>query len=543
VCSKNKEKCGPACGCAAAGQCVNQAKPSPGYPLPGWDYQPITFNAEIDPYPDRIKCEFSEQCDTIDVMEAFLRPELFDHFKEMTFQKATSNNLNTYPKEKSDFWRYFLVSLGMGLVKFPKVDHHWAKNNDIYQSEMFSRFLSKRTYDNYRKAINFDIPYVEDYLNFVYQDNYEADCVVVIDECLVLFKGRFAGRQHIRGKPHATGLKFFMCCDKSGYCCSFWLYRGKNFNSKHSAKQKDIVVDFTNAILNPPKAPVPPTRVSEDLETAECQLEHEVDDNGDCIHEDGEPPPQIPEVPAQVHVVGNRELLVIADSYFGSLSCAAELIQLDGIFFVLAARKNIDTEVKSKLLAKLKKGTWRSIYNKEMNVTYCVFNDRAICTFLSNFRSGATKIGEIPTIVWVYNQYMNAVDLFDSILHLHYNTHRNQKWTYCLLYVWLKMTAVNAWIIYCRVKNVQLSHTDFIEQLLRDGLKRFGIKPLADGTPKSWHLLTPQSTASNCVYCYQTHMKRSNTTFYCSTCNKSLHAQCFELYHQDLHNQKKSSVQ
>ncbi len=143
VCSKNKEKCSPTCECAVGSECINQVKPSLGYLLPGWDYQSITFDAEIDSYLDRVKCEFSESFDTIDVMKAFLRPELFKYFKEMSFQKAISNNLKTYPKEKSDFWRYFLVFLGMGFIKFLKVDYHWAKNNDIYQSEMFSRFLSK----------------------------------------------------------------------------------------------------------------------------------------------------------------------------------------------------------------------------------------------------------------------------------------------------------------------------------------------------------------------------------------------------------------
>ena len=66
----------------------------------------------------------------------------------------------------------------MGLVKFPRVDLNWAKSDEIYQSEMFSQFLSKRTYDAYRKSINFDIPHVEDYLNFVFQDNYDPDCVI-----------------------------------------------------------------------------------------------------------------------------------------------------------------------------------------------------------------------------------------------------------------------------------------------------------------------------------------------------------------------------
>jgi hypothetical protein len=28
---------------------------------------------------------------------------------------------------------------------------------------------------------------------------------LVVDEAMIGFKGRFQGRQHVRGKPHATG--------------------------------------------------------------------------------------------------------------------------------------------------------------------------------------------------------------------------------------------------------------------------------------------------------------------------------------------------
>ena len=46
---------------------------------------------------------------------------------------------------------------------------------------------------------------------------------------MVLFKGRFQGRQHIKGKPKATGLKFFVLADALGYCYSMFLYKGIYF--------------------------------------------------------------------------------------------------------------------------------------------------------------------------------------------------------------------------------------------------------------------------------------------------------------------------
>jgi len=46
---------------------------------------------------------------------------------------------------------------------------------------------------------------------------------VVIDETIVAFKGKWKGRQHVRGKPHSTVLKLFSAADTTGYIFDFWL--------------------------------------------------------------------------------------------------------------------------------------------------------------------------------------------------------------------------------------------------------------------------------------------------------------------------------
>lgn len=457
-----------------------------------------------------------------------------------------------FPPTRMSYGDNFLVLLGLGLVKFPELKSHWKQDgNDIYFSPIFRRLLAKKRYDEYRENLDFDIEYVEDYLNWAFKERYVPDCVVVIDECLVLFKGRFAGSQHVRGKPHATGLKFYILADKTGYCCSFWLYRGKNFVSKHSAKPKDIVVDFVNSVRTPPEKPVCPSgpvpaeqeiapdSVVEGLgddDSSDGDNEASDDDgnyldeaNSDTDVDDSEPSDTKVRISAVQTQPPTPDLLVIGDSYFGSYACAKELNKLQ-TFFILGTRKNIDQPLKKPLITQLKKHHWRTLYHAEEKIAYCVFNDRALCSFISNFRGGAPSFSKIPSVVEVYNKYMNAVDMFDSSLHLHWNTHRNQKWTYCLQYTLLKMTTVNAWILHSQLTGSKISHTQFLELLLRDDLRRFG-KPNKQ-CYKKMHLVAELGTTGYCVYC-PPH-SRSKTTFCCTTCDVPLHPKCFLLHRENL---------
>jgi len=173
-------------------------------------------------------------------------------------------------------------------------------------------------------------------------------------------------------------------------------------------------------------------------------------------------------------IKSNKKYVVIADSFFGSIKCAVKLNML--YYFVLGVRGNVDTEIKNKLKKNLKKNNWRNLYNSKNSLNYCVFHDRAVCSFLSNFRSGEYSVKEIPEIVHFYNNWMNAVDIFNSSLHLNYNTHRNNKWTQAFLYVMLKMALTNSWIFYCAMNNKKNTGTEYLECVLGEAMEKIRLK-------------------------------------------------------------------
>jgi len=136
----------------------------------------------------------------------------------------------------------------------------------------------------------------------------------------------------------------------------------------------------------------------EDAEYDGVEPEQENTDDAIVDEDDAEPSEPSPFI---ARADSSQDCIVIADSYFGSLHCARKLNEM-GVYCLLAARKNIDSSIKGRLWQGLKKKKWRNIFSADENLTYCCFNDRSCCSFVSNFASGA----------------------------LLFHVHRNQKWTY-----------------------------------------------------------------------------------------------------------------
>jgi len=513
------------------------------------------------------------------VLQLFLPKALEDHVISYSVASGKSQNKSSI-SSSDEFWKYIIVSTGIGLVKLPKSRDHWKKDEDgLYGTKFFSSILSRKKFEDYRSTLSYNYDFMENHLNWSFQRLWNPRHVCVVDECMILFKGRFSGRQHVRGKPQATGLKYYALCDMSGYCYSFWLYKGAGKNPTKSAKQSDLCPDLAADLLKGESPePIAPIVGSSPVQSETIDPRIDVLLNSDGTREEvdlsqvnpeGDPdtlgksyiyntPLDLPENPfcsdgftppgatdfvldggqIQKRTIGKSGYCIIADSYFGSLEAAAKLNP--NFFFILAVKKNVDTTVKGPLTYGLKKDNWRSLYNDKEHITYCTFHDRAVCSFLSNFRDGSkhvirntnSKSQEIPNIVSFYNQYINAIDIFDSHLHLYLNTHRNQKWTQCAFNALIKMAITNAWILYCNLTKSTVTNAEFLELFLREGLAKFKSKT---SSPKAKrHVIMEAETISRCCVCNCPGGTRSYTPFYCPSCNLYLHPKCFAGYHEEL---------
>ena len=52
----------------------------------------------------------------------------------------------------------------------------------------------------------------------------EALSDTVVDEGIIPFKGHVKWRQHVKSKPHSTGVKYYAVADDAGYVYDFFLF-------------------------------------------------------------------------------------------------------------------------------------------------------------------------------------------------------------------------------------------------------------------------------------------------------------------------------
>ncbi|XP_069193000.1 piggyBac transposable element-derived protein 4-like [Procambarus clarkii] len=117
------------------------------------------------------------------------------------------------------------------------VQDYWNKDS-LVPSPVFNRYMSRDRFHLILRCLHFENNANEDRrdrlwkvckefsdLRGNFRDYFVPGQNVVIDELLVLFKGRLAFKQYISSKRHRFGLKFFMLCDcETGIVLDMILY-------------------------------------------------------------------------------------------------------------------------------------------------------------------------------------------------------------------------------------------------------------------------------------------------------------------------------
>lgn len=362
----------------------------------------------------------------------------------------------------AEILRFFAAWIAMGLAPEPTVREYFAPEgtHELYGSTFIRSVVSVHLFEQIsghlrwpdREGIQSEdkVLELEEILNRNFKLYWQPRRTVVVDEIMLLFKGRFKYRQHVRGKPKATGLKLFAIADSNHYLWHFFLYRGKG---------QTIVKTVWSLVKTLP-----------------------------------------------FYSAGNY--VVIADSYFGGLELAYVLL-FSGVHFILACKNDrpaflFDSTQKKKgkgkgkgkekekeketgkeqppehlLLFKpaLRRNDWRTAWRPLSNwssllpkiedavapdpiprplgdvrpIGATTWYDRKRVNFLHDvYLTGEEthKSRAVPLVSRVYNEEMGAVDSFDKILQQYFNRHRSKRWTRTLIMGLFKITTVNAYKIY-----------------------------------------------------------------------------------------------
>jgi hypothetical protein len=403
------------------------------------------------------------------------------------FWEATMERESSKEWTVDDINLYLASQLVMGLTPEPSIEDYFKHDErGIFGSLWMQETFSRDKWTNMNQNIHFEPKLCMSQLRSNIQGAWNLGQVLVVDEMMRTFTGRWRHIQHIKGKPHDTGLKFYGMTDRSFYLWDFWLYQGEEFERQHSPTE--IVLDFArNAIKDSYK----------------CHI-------------------------------------MVADSYYGSLQLAMKLNEMK-LGCLLSCKSDRPAFLFSNYLHNgLSKGEWSYVNNRHFSaITYF---DKARVNLISNVfkinKTVSSNVGnkKLPAGIYWYRNWLGGLDHFDRWLHLYLHHHRNFKWTQVLLSTLLKIAVNNTNIIAnslgieADLKSTTLEVIDWLKGSY--SVRKDSQRPPHQRKKVGYgHFPSEVAKPSDCVYC-KSKQRRSKTTFICLICKVHLHPKCWVEYHE-----------
>lgn len=140
----------------------------------------------------------------------------------------------------SEMFTFLALIMLMPIVKMHSVQEYWSTTT-LVPTPIFGKYMSRDRFLLLMKYLHFTnnrnenkedrvrkIRKIYDQLRKKFKEVFHPFQKLVIDESLVLFKGRLAFKQYIPTKRHRFGIKLFVLCDcETGVIMDFIIYTGK----------------------------------------------------------------------------------------------------------------------------------------------------------------------------------------------------------------------------------------------------------------------------------------------------------------------------
>ena len=283
-------------------------------------------------------------------------------------EKAEPKPTNWTPVDVAKIKTFFSICIIMGLAQMDNIYDYWKKefsNFGIYGNLFISSRMSRNRFMEIRRFIRFNLDEIRKETIQKFQAHWILFSEITVDETLLLFKGRFRFKQHIRRKPGSTGTKVYAMNDKTGFFYDYWFYQGKN------GKTIDIVSNFVSKL--------------------------------EKIY---------------------QNYTVYTDSYYGNLELA-EYLNERYFSFILSCGKNRPSFLFSNCLHEdLEKGNCSSTVNPSESMFALSFKDKKIFNVISNFSDPlqttiSRKEKQISEVINDYNFNMHGVDKGDRYVNIY----------------------------------------------------------------------------------------------------------------------------
>ncbi|XP_066965648.1 piggyBac transposable element-derived protein 4-like [Macrobrachium rosenbergii] len=215
------------------------------------DYHPHIFDFDSSSSGIQPECPLLDDSEEMDYFLAFFDAPLMEMISEETnryhSQKMRDVALGRTSMRKkwrdtfvSELYTFFALSLLMPHSYKGDINEYWS-TDPLLRTEIFGKTMSRDRYLLLLRTLHFannDSRDKDDKLSLIrpilsdltrkFKLFFKPFRNLVIDESLILYKGRLRFKQYIRTKRHRFGIKLFIiCCCETGYILGLIVYTGK----------------------------------------------------------------------------------------------------------------------------------------------------------------------------------------------------------------------------------------------------------------------------------------------------------------------------
>lgn len=340
----------------------------------------------------------------------------------------------------SELFIFISLTLLMPHVKKTDIKNYWSKDS-LIRTPIFGEKMSRDRYLAILRYLHFSnnaegdpndrmrkLGVVLNTIKSQFQSQFYPFENLVIDESMILFKGRLSFKQYIKTKKHRFGIKLYVLCDcETGFVLDFLVYIGKN---------------------------------------TDVPLIDNLGSSGSVV----------------VKLLGphlNKGHTFYSDNYYTSPSLSTYLYdhKTNSCGTVRQNRKQMPDFKK-----KLNRGEidWKS----STNILALKWKDRREVAMLTTFHENEVitlqKIDRItqqrqkkPLCVIDYNAQMGAIDRSDMMISSVDSTRKTIKWYKKLFFHTLDLCMLNAHALYCTQNAKKVPFPKFHREVIRQILERF----------------------------------------------------------------------
>ena len=158
---------------------------------------------------------------------------------------------------KEEMYSFFALLMLMPHVKKSRISEYWSKDELIW-TDIFPKYMRRDRFLQLLRSLHFEdnkninpddriwkIRKVLTLLTYKFSNVFYPFQKLVIDESLILFKGRLIFKQYIPSKRHRFGIKLFVMCDcETGIVLDIIVYTGTDVDIP-----KDNDLGFSGAVV------------------------------------------------------------------------------------------------------------------------------------------------------------------------------------------------------------------------------------------------------------------------------------------------------